>query len=156
MVNIFLNKFFSLSFLNVYVSRIRSSPTDSRTNAFSSFFLHPSLFQKSFLGDFNCHHPLWESKDISNSREEEVSDWVIFSDHFPLNDPNTPTLLDRSPLTSSLFLPDIFLAPSSLALSCSWEVLQDLGSDHLPILLTISLSLQRTPSILQFSESSLG
>ena len=31
-------------------------------------------------------------------------------------------------------------APSSLALSCSWEVLQDLGSDHLPILLSIPLS----------------
>ena len=29
------------------------------------------------------------------------------------------------------------LPPSSLALSCSWEVLQDLGSDHLPILLSV-------------------
>ena len=39
----------------------------------------------------------------------------------------------------------------SLPLSCSWEVLQDLGSDHLPILLTVPLSPayrpnQRTPS----------
>ena len=50
----------------------------------------------------------------------------------PLNDPDTPTLLHRSS-------PDIF-APSSLALSCSWEVLQDVGSDHLPILLSIPLS----------------
>ena len=37
-------------------------------------------------------------------------------------------------------LPLISFAPSSLALSCSWEVLQDLGSDHLPILLSIPLS----------------
>ena len=39
--------------------------------------------------------------------------------------------------------PDISFAPSSLALSCScrtWEVLQDLGSDHLPILLSVPLS----------------
>ena len=35
--------------------------------------------------------------------------------------------------------PDISFAPSSLAFSCSWEVLQDLGSDHLPILLSIPL-----------------
>ena len=54
-----------------------------------------------------------------------------------------PTLLGRkysigsSPLTSS---PGISFAPSSLALSCSWEVLQDLGSNHLPILLSVSLS----------------
>ena len=36
--------------------------------------------------------------------------------------------------------PDISFAPSSLALSCSWEVLQDLGSDHIPILLSVPLS----------------
>ena len=36
--------------------------------------------------------------------------------------------------------PDISFAPSTLAFSCSWEVLQELGSDHLPILLSIPLS----------------
>ena len=36
--------------------------------------------------------------------------------------------------------PDISFSPSSLAFSCSWEVLQDLGSDHLPILLSVFLS----------------
>ena len=34
----------------------------------------------------------------------------------------------------------------SLALSCSWEVLQDLGSDHLPILLSVPLSLVFLPN----------
>ena len=38
------------------------------------------------------------------------------------------------PLTSPL--PSLF----SLALSCSWEVLQDVGSDRLPIVLTVPLS----------------
>ena len=38
----------------------------------------------------------------------------------PLNDPDTPTLLHRSS-------PDISFAPSSLAFSCSWKVLQNLG-----------------------------
>ena len=51
----------------------------------------------------------------------------------PLNDPDTPTLLRR-------FSPDISFSPSTLAFSCSWKVLQDLGSDHLPILLSIPLS----------------
>ena len=36
--------------------------------------------------------------------------------------------------------PDISFAPSSLASSCSWKVLQDLSSDHLPILLSVPLS----------------
>ena len=70
-------------------------------------------------------------------RGEKVFDWIISSDLLPFNDPDTPTLLHRS--SSSHFSPDISFAPSSLALSCSWEVLQDLGSDHLPILLSIPL-----------------
>ena len=56
----------------------------------------------------------------------------------PLNDPDTPTLLHRS--SGSRSSPDISFSPSTLAFSCSWEVLQDLGSDHLPILLSIPLS----------------
>ena len=64
---------------------------------------------------------------------EEVFNWVISSDILPLNDPDIPTLLHRSS-------PDISFAPSSLALSCSCNVLQDLGSDHLPIFLSVPLS----------------
>ena len=87
----------------------------------------------SFLG-----HPLWDSRGTSNPRGEEVFNWVISSDLLPLNDPDTPTLLHCS--SGSRSSPDISFALSSLALSCSWEVLQDLGSDHLPILLSIPLS----------------
>ena len=112
---------------------IRSSPTDGRTDSFS-----PSSRNLFILGDFNCHHPLSDSRGASDPRREEVCDWVISSDLLPLNDPDTPTLLDRS--SGSRSSPDISFAPSSFALSCSWEVLQDLGSDHLPILLSIPLS----------------
>ena len=56
----------------------------------------------------------------------------------PLNNPDTPTLLYC--FSGSRSSPDVFFAPFSLVLSCSWEVLQDLGFDHLPILLSISLS----------------
>ena len=111
---------------------IRSSPTDGRTDSFSTSIL-PSSRNLFILWDFNCHHPLWDSRGTSDPRGEEVFDWVISSDLLPLNDPDTPTLLHHSS-------PDISFAPSTLAFSCSWEVLQDLGSDHLPILLSIPLS----------------
>ena len=121
----------------MFTPPIRSSPTDGRTDSFS-----PSIFPSSrnlfILGDFNCHHPLWDSRGTSDPRGEEVFDWVIFSDLLPLNDPDTPTLLHCS--SGSRSSPDISFAPSSLAFSCSWEVLQDLGSDHLPILLSNPLS----------------
>ena len=116
---------------------ICSSPTDGRTDSFSPSIL-PFSRNLFILGDFNCHHPLWDSRGTSDPRGEEVFDWVISSDLLPLNDPDTPTFLHRS--SGSCSSPDISFAPSTLAFSCSWEVLPDLGSDHLPILLSIPLS----------------
>ena len=116
---------------------IRSFLTDGRTNSLSVSIL-PSSRNLFILGDFNCHHPLWDSRGTSDPCREEVFDWVISSDLLPLNDPDTPTFLHHS--TGSRSSPDISFAPSSLALSCSWEVLQDLGSDHLPVLLSVPLS----------------
>ena len=69
---------------------------------------------------------------------EEVFNWVISSDLLPHNHPDLPTLLHCSYGRRSS--PGISFVPSSLTLSCSWEVLQDLDSDHLPILLSIPLS----------------
>ena len=112
---------------------IRSSQTDGRSDCFSLF--SRNLF---ILGYFNCYHPLWDSRGTYNPRKEEVFDWIISSDILPLNDPDTPTYLRRS--SGSCSSPDISCAPFSLALPCSWEVLQNLGSNHLPILLTIPLS----------------
>ena len=71
-------------------------------------------------------------------RGEEIFDWAISSDLLRLNDPDTPTLLHRS--SGVRFSSDVSFAPSSLAFSCSWEVLQDLGPDYLPILLSVPLS----------------
>ena len=118
-INISLNNSSSLSFLKVYVP-LCSSPIDGRTDSFSPSILSSSrnLF---ILGDFNCHHPLWDSKGTSDPHQEEVFDRVISSDLLPPNDPDTSTLLHRS--SDSRSSPDIFFAPSSLALSCSWEVL---------------------------------
>ena len=136
-VNISLNNSSSLSFLNVYAPPIRSSPTDGRTDSFSLSIL-PSSRNLFILRDFICHHPLWDSRGTSDLRGEEVFDWVISSDLLPLNDPDTPTLLHRS--SGSRSSPDISFAPNSLAFSCSWEVIQDLGFDHLPVLLSVLLS----------------
>ena len=127
----------------MYAPPIHSSPTDGRTDSFSPSIL-PSSRNLFILGDFNCHHTLWDSRGTSDPRREEVFDWVISSDLLLLNDPDTPTLLHRS--SGSCSSPDISFAPSTLALSCSWEVLQDLGSDHLPILLSIPLSLVYCPN----------
>ena len=98
------------------------------------------------LVDFNCHHPFLDSKGTSDPHRQEIFNWVISSDLLLLNDPDIPTLLHRS-------FSDISFSPSSLALSCSWGMLQDLASDYQPILLAIPLSPvfchnKRSPSLI--------
>ena len=121
----------------MYAPPICSFPTNSRTDSLSS----RNLF---ILGDFNCHHTFWDSKGTSNPRGEEVFDRVIYSDVFFLNDLDIPTRLHCS--SGGRFSPYISLASFSLAVSSSWEVLKDLGFDHLPILLTVSLSPVLSPN----------
>ena len=132
-VSISLNNSSSLSFLGVYGPYSLLPDKWQNRLLFSSILPSPrNLF---ILGDFNCHHPLWDSRGTSDPRWEEEFDWVISSDLFPLSDPDTPTLLHRS--SGSRSSPDISFANSSLAFSCLLEVLQNLGSDHLPILLSV-------------------
>ena len=110
-INISLNNSSSVSFLNVYAPAIRSSPMDGRSDSFSPSIL---LFSRNLfiLWDFNCHHPLWDSKGTSEHCGEEVFYWVISYDLLPLNDPDTPTLLHRS--SGSRSSPDISFAPPLL------------------------------------------
>ena len=100
------------------------------------FFPPPEI--SSFYGISIAITPSGTQEVLPTPGGGEVFDWVISSDFLPLNDPDTPTLLHRS--SGSRSCPDISFAPSSLALSCYWEVLQDLGLDHLPLLLSVSLS----------------
>ena len=134
-----------------------SSPTDGRTDSFSPSIL-PSSRNLFILGDFNCHHPLWDSRGTSEPRREEVFDWIISSNLLPLNDPDTPTLL-IAPLAVAtlltfpllpLLLP--FLAPGRCYRT--W-VLTTYQFFFLSISLS-GLSLQRASPFLQLSESSLG
>ena len=139
-INISLNNSSSLSFLNVYAPLF----APFQQMAEPTPFLPPSFGDLFILGDFNCHHPLWDSRGTSDPHGEEVFDWVISSDLFPVNDPGMPALLHYS--SGSRSSRGISFAPSSLAFSCSWRVLRDLGSDHLPVLPSVPLSLVFRPS----------
>ena len=130
-INISLNNSSSVSFLNVYAPLFAPSQRMAEPTPFlPPFFPPPEM--SSIWGTSIAITPLGLKSHFRPPRGRRF-DWVISSDLLPLNDPDTPTLLHRSS-------PDKFFAPSSLALSCSWVMLQHLGSDHLPILLSIPLS----------------
>ena len=137
--NISLHNSSLLSFLNIYAPPICSSLTDSRTDTF-----FPSILSSPrnllILGLFNCHHPIRDSKSTSDPCGEEVFDWVISSDLLLPNDPEILLLFHHS-LPATFLLTSPLLPPLSLHLLLG----NALGSDHLPILLSVPLSLSFVP-----------
>ena len=120
------------------------------------FFPPPEIF--SFWGTSTAITPSETPKVLPTPAGKKYSTGSSpVTSSLLLHDPDTPTPLHCSSVSRSS--PDISFAPSSVALSCFWEVLQDLGSDHLPILLSIplsGLSPQQASPFSQLSESSLG
>ena len=99
--------------------------------------LLPTLAQNLF-GDFNSHHSSWDSHSPEDQSGKDMFDWLLSSDLLPLNNPEHHTLLHRA--TGNRSSPDLSLVPARIASKCTWQTLPDLGSDHLPISITIPTS----------------
>ncbi len=76
------------------------------------------------------HSPLWDTNQPSDTRCEQLEDWVIAHSASVLHD-GTATLLNHT--TGSLSSPDVYVAHPSLAGKAEWTVGEDLGSGHHPI-----------------------
>ena len=92
----------------------------------------------SVFGDFNSHHSSWDSHSPEDHSGKNLFDWLLSSDLLPLNNPEHHTLLHRA--TGNHSSPDLSLVPARIASKCTWQTLPDLGSDHLPISITIPTS----------------
>ena len=104
----------SLDSYSNYASSILSSPTDSITDSFTLSILSSST-NFFILGDFNCYHPIWNSKGTSDYRGRKYSSGSSPLNSFPAMT-LTYLLFSVAPLTvvppliSPFFLP--FLALS--------------------------------------------
>lgn len=86
-------------------------------------------------GDFNCHHSLWGST-IDNSQGNRLVEAIEETNLIILNDGRPTKIVRPNERPSAIDL--TFVSPSLLSLS-EWNPLNDtLGSDHLPIHITIS------------------
>ncbi|XP_062706798.1 uncharacterized protein LOC134287819 [Aedes albopictus] len=100
------------------------------------------------MGDFNSHGTGW-GELYDDSRSTLIYD---LCDDFNMTILNTgevtrvaPPAKDGSPRDSRL---DLSICSSSLSLECTWKVIQDPhGSDHLPIVVSISNGSRQPPSI---------
>ncbi len=86
-------------------------------------------------GDFNAHHYSWDTSVQETPRGKVVQDWFEESLMAPLNNGN-PTRSSRVEQGLTGFsTPDLSTTASSSLQRFSWETLQELNADHLPILL---------------------
>ena len=123
-VNISLNNSCSVSFLNVYAPLFAPPQRMAEPIPFlPQLFPPPEI--SSFWGTPIAITPsgTQEVLPIPTGRKYSTGSYPLTSS--PLMTLTHAPLIHRS--SGSRSSPDISFAPSSLALSCSWEVLQDLG-----------------------------
>ena len=92
------------------------------------------------LGDFNAHHSWWYSS-YTDSRGTMLESMVSGS-NFGI--PNWDSLT-RLPGNANPNSPDVSLSSASLITYTNWQTKTNLGSDHLPILISVQMDVTINP-----------
>ena len=122
---------------NLYVPPIHeSSKDDNRKQNFKTTKL-PVTENTLFFGDVNCHGT-WDDRIAANDMAEMWEDWLTNNDFSYMNTPFSHTRKDSNGRKSS---PDISIIHNKLLDKYSWtpQERNPGGSDHLPILITLTL-----------------
>ena len=85
-------------------------------------------------GDFNAHHVSWDEYAQGMPRGAELYNWVEDNEMVVFND-GKPTRAVRFQQGCGLSAPDITIVNSEAADRFSWRTLNELSSDHSPILI---------------------
>ena len=122
-----------INIINIYRPPIRATG-DDREDRFDPSLL-PSDDETIIVGDINGHHPWWDdSCQEADSVGDRVVDWLEAAGWTPLNN-GSPTF--ASYRTGGQSAPDIAACSRSLAQRARWSLGQDLGSDHLPMVVEV-------------------
>ena len=103
-----------------------------------NFLDQTTSFKKTVIaGDLNGHSPLWGYTDRDNTGKK-IEELCQSTNLMILQDENSaPTLRHRR--HGTLHRPDLTLVSADLENHCSEEVLEDISSDHRPILTKINI-----------------
>ena len=115
---------------NVYIP-----PASSCTGGYLPSLDHLMMTTDTLiLGDFNAHHSAWYSSSTDTSGT--LLENVVSGSNFGIINWDSPTRLPGNANPSS---PDVSLASVSLITSTNWQTKTNLGSDHLPILISLQM-----------------
>ena len=85
-------------------------------------------------GDFNGHSGIWDPFQPEDSMGSKIADYIVENDLICCNN-GSPTRVSR--VTGGLSAPDITLASKNLENAIEWNTINELGSDHIPIVFEI-------------------
>ena len=121
---------------NVYIP-----PASSCTGGYLPSLDHLMMTTDTqILGDFNAHHSAWYSS--STDTRGTLLENVVSGSNFGILNWDSPTRLPGNANPSS---PDVSLASASLITSTNWQTKTNLGSDHLPILISLQMDYTINP-----------
>jgi hypothetical protein len=129
-VRVILDGSDAIKIANIYVPPANS---DTRPSNFPNVM--PSERGWLILGDANCHHHLWDNDIAVDARGSELAELVGTRGMMILNT-DSSTRQERG--TGRRSAPDISMCHEDDAqvLQYGWKVVEALGSDHYPILLS--------------------
>lgn len=125
-----VHKSFKVTIVNVYIPNqgVTLQELDS---------IKPKTKNYIITGDFNARHLSWDTD--TNQNGQVVYQWIQNENMILCNKDNIPSY--QSPSSGSLSTLDLSIVSANLALRIeNWRVGSDLGSDHLPVHFTLSLS----------------
>ena len=126
----------ALTIFSMYRPPIRDSHEDERADSFD-LARFPSSPRTMIMGDLNAHHPAWDvSCSDPDGVGQRVHDWLVDKEWDVLNDGSATRAGYRE---GRLTAPDVILAPRDMARRCTWRLGDDLGSDHLPMVVSVTV-----------------
>jgi hypothetical protein len=110
-----------IRFTNIYIPPIRNTSSEAERQRDTEVTTNkwPCERYDCLFGDFNAHAPVWDSSyEEADERGEIVDDWIRGTGMTTLNDPDSPTRIDRRDdenIQRKDTSPDIFVVHSSMA-----------------------------------------
>ena len=127
--------FATITVTNIYRPPIRTSAEDTREDIFDPSYL-PSSPRSIVVGDFNADHPSWDPHKPADDCGENLDRWATDAAMLFINSGEATRVDPASGPPSS---PDVTFVPVRLSARCDWSRLEDVSSDHLPLLTVLRM-----------------